>query len=457
MLTKSIIDGIVWPGIPDSRGAVLASLMYQLEASQFYSPDQLFAHQRVQLKALFAHAAAYVPFYKTRFADAGVDPNDEITPETIQQLPPLTRVEFQQAGETTTASKLPERHGKPFTIKTSGTTGRPVALTKTPLVSLFWAAFALRAHHWHKRELHRKMAVIRYLEKPKAMAPDGLALESWGAEVRALYPRSGPAVVLNIASKLKDQAEWLIRQNPDYLLSYPSNVLALADHFESQGLSLPRLQQVHTVSELLTPQMREACRRAWGVPVNDVYTCEETGYLAIQCPEYDHYHVQSENAYLEVVDDAGRPCPPGVQGRVLVTSLHNFATPLIRYEVGDYAIAGELCACGRGLPVLTRILGRTRNRLILPDGSSEFPYLGEYHQYREISTAVRQFQFVQHSLDEIEGRFVVTEPLSPEQEQGFKDLIVRSLGHPFRVTLSFHEEIPRSPSGKFEEFVCEVT
>ena len=89
-----------------------------------------------------------------------------------------------------------------------------------------------------------------------------------------------------------------------------------------------------------------------------MYTCQEAGYLALQCPDYPHFHVQSENVLLEVVDDVGQPCGPGEVGRVLITSLNNFATPLIRYELGDYAEVGAPCPCGRGLPVLKRIMGR---------------------------------------------------------------------------------------------------
>ena len=206
--------------------------------------------------------------------------------------------------------------------------------------------------------------------------------------------------------------------------------------------------------EVASAVQTENCRNASGEARKALIRL--TGYLAIQCPDCDHYHVQSENVYLEVVDDAGDPCPVGVNGRVLITSLHNFATPLIRYEVGDYAELGDPCPCGRGLPVLTRILGRARNRMILPDGRSEFPYFGEYHQYAAISTAVRQYQFVQRSLEEMEKKMVVSEPFTPEQEEMTKELMIRSLGHPFRVTLSYHDEIPRSASGKFEEFVCEV-
>ncbi|MBT5049205.1 MAG: phenylacetate--CoA ligase family protein [Rhodospirillaceae bacterium] len=351
---------------------------------------------------------------------------------------------------------IPAGHGKHGQIKSSGTTGRPVTVIKTALNNLFLLANELRGHLWHQRDISKKLAVIRYYEKSIAMAPDGQKGKNWGPSVGTIYADAGPVVLLNIASKLKDQADWLVRQNPEYILSYPSNLQALGEYFENNGLALPALRQICTVSELVSDRLRETMRRVWGVQVKDVYSSEESGCLAQQCPDHDHYHVQSENIYLEVVDDDGAPCAVGQTGRVLITTLHNFATPLIRYEVGDYAELGPPCDCGRGLPVITRIHGRYRNRLALPNGSSEFPYLGEYADYREITTAIRQFQFIQHSIEEVEMKLVVVEDLTPEQETKIKELIVRCLGHPFRITLSYHDDIAKGAGGKFEEFVSKV-
>lgn len=449
-------EGIVWPNISVERSGVIAALVFQMEHSEIHSPDGLFDFQRRQLKALFEHAAQTSSFYGKRFEDAGLDPRGEITPESIRRLPPLTRSEFQAAADTVHSTQSPKSHGKPVTIKTSGTTGLPVVLRKTQLSKLFWLACLLRDHMWQRRDPRLKAAVIRYMEKPKGMAPRGLVVEGWGKRFTPLFPEMGRTIGLNIASSLQGQAEWLISQNPAYLMSYPSNLKALAEYFEENDLTLTGLRQISTISEVLTPHMRELFRRIWGVPTTDSYSCEEAGYLAIQCPEHDHYHVQSANVYLEVVDENGEPCPPGVSGRVLITSLHNFATPLIRYELGDYAVSGVSCPCKRGSPVLERILGRARNRLILPDGRSEFPYFGQYRDYAAISTAVRKFQFVQNSLDEIEKKMVVSEPLTPEQEEKTKELILRSLGHPFRVILSYYADIPRGANGKFEEFVSKV-
>jgi phenylacetate-CoA ligase len=263
--------------------------------------------------------------------------------------------------------------------------------------------------------------------------------------------------MLNIACELHEQVDWMLRERPDYLISFPSNLMALAKHCIDKGIEFPNLKQVLTVGETVPQQARDLARQAWGVPLKDSYSCEEAGYLTIQCPEHDVYHVQSENALVEVVDDDGKPCAPGEAGRVLITSLHNFATPLIRYQLGDYAEVGAPCACGRGLPVITRVLGRQRNRLVLPDGSTVFPYFGNHDDYEAIAPQVRQFQYIQRSLEEIEKRMVVSEPLTAGQEEEMRALIRKNLGYPYRVTLTYFDEMPPGPRGKFEEFVSEVS
>jgi phenylacetate-CoA ligase len=186
----------------------------------------------------------------------------------------------------------------------------------------------------------------------------------------------------------------------------------------------------------------------------DIYTCEEAGYLALQCPVSGDYHVQSENIILEIVDEQGAPCPSGQIGQVLITSLHNFATPLIRYEVGDLAEFGEPCACGRGLPVIRRIHGRKRSRLRLPSGESLFPYLGEHGDItRATGVKLKQFQCVQHSLEEVELKLVSERPLDAAEQATVGALMQRNLGHAFRIHFSFPEEIPRGPTGKYEDFL----
>lgn len=195
-------------------------------------------------------------------------------------------------------------------------------------------------------------------------------------------------------------------------------------------------------------------RAAWDLPVRDVYSAQEVGYIALQAPGQDHYLVQAENVLVEVLDDADRPCAPGQVGRVVVTALHNFATPLIRYDIGDFAEVGPASPCGRGLPVLTRILGRTRSMVTLPNGDRFWPFL-RLAAFLE-AAPVRQFQVVQKNLQRIELRLAVERPVTDEEEQRLRGIVQASLRHPFEVDIVYMPDIPRSAGGKYEDFRSEV-
>lgn len=454
-IPRSTVPGIVSPAIPSRMASLLLSLLYQLDQTQWLAPEALFAHQARQLQSLFRHAAGTVPFYTRRFVEAGLDPAAAVTRETLARLPILKRTELQGAGEDINTTALPKSHGKMHQIETSGSTGLPVRMKGTEVTSLFWRACVMREHLWQGRDLAGKLAAIRWIRQGVAMPPEGVRSETWGPASGSIYP-TGPAVLLNIASALDAQVDWMMRENPDFLISFPSNLLALANFCLERNLRPANLKQVMTVGEPVTARVRKACLDAWGVEVKDSYSCEEAGYLAIQCPEHEVYHVQAENALVEVIRDDGTPCQPGEVGRVVITSLHNFATPLIRYELGDYAEVGSPCASGRGLPVIKRILGRNRNRLIMPDGRAAFPDLGNPEDFHAISTKVTAFQYIQRSVEVIEKLMVVTEPLTPAEEAAQKALIAKNFGHPFEIRLTYVDEIPKRGIGKVEEFISEV-
>ena len=199
--------------------------------------------------------------------------------------------------------------------------------------------------------------------------------------------------------------------------------------------------------------MREKCEAVWGVPIHDNYSAEEFGTIAHQCPVTTNMHVQAENVLVEVLDADDRPCKRGEVGRTVITSLNNFATPFIRCDIGDVTIPGAPCECGRGLPVLERILGKARNFIVRPTGERVFPSLwGEF----ALIAPVRQFQLVQTSLEVIEMKLVVTRPLTPDEESTLKHSINRSFGYPFELPITYVDEIPRDASGKFRDIRSEV-
>jgi phenylacetate-CoA ligase len=138
----------------------------------------------------------------------------------------------------------------------------------------------------------------------------------------------------------------------------------------------------------------------------------------------------------------------------VVTALHNFATPLIRYEIGDYAEVGEACACGRGLPVLKRIVGRQRNFLVLPTGEKLFPEARMI--LMDLAPEIRQFQLLQKTLENIEIKLAVTAPISNSRESKIAHDLNAKFGSRFDYQFIYVDDIPRSANGKFEEFKSEV-
>ncbi|PPR21754.1 MAG: hypothetical protein CFH40_01518, partial [Alphaproteobacteria bacterium MarineAlpha10_Bin3] len=284
-----------------------------------------------------------------------------------------------------------------------------------------------------------------------AMAPQGRHQKSW----TTVY-QTGPSIMLNSAHcTLGEQLHWIAKERPPYILSYPTNFHALALRCQASGIEMPWLKSLVTFSEALSPGQRSVIERVMGVTVEDMYSAAEVSMIALQCPEHpQYYHVQSENVLVEVIDDDGTPCAAGETGRVLVTDLHNFAMPFIRYEIGDLAQFGPPCACGRGLPVLQRIFGRVRNMLYLESGEQLFPDIAALHLH-EIGP-LQQYQMIQKSYHEIEMRLILSRPFRDGEETRMRKMILSALGQSFDLALVRVDEIPRHSSGKFEDFISEV-
>ena len=444
---------VVWPALPAPNAALTAALLQQLEQSQWWTPEQLAAQQLRQAGALLDHAYRHIPFYRERLAQAGHLPGKTPTPDVWSRIPVLSRAELQQAGDALYSPEIPQGHGETYELSTSGSTGRPLTARGTVLAQLFFDVLTLRELLWHRRDLGGALAAIRSYPNGVADYPEGAEAARWGRSMKGVF-ETGPSFLLSIASPIEEQVEWLHRKQPDYLLTYPSALREMLLHCRARGITFPRLREVRTISEQLAPSTRDLCREVWGLKIVDMYSTQENGYLAFQCPAQEHYHVQSESVLLEVLNEAGEPCRPGEVGQVVVTPLMNFAMPMIRYAVGDLAEAGAPCPCGRGLPVLNRILGRARDMLVYPGGRRSWALMGS-SKFTGIPV-VRQFQIVQHAVDDLELKIVAERSLTRGEEDSLRGWILERCGHPFPLRITYHREIPRGPGGKFHDFRCAI-
>ncbi len=436
----SALQDVLWPAMPDDAAARMLALQYQFEQSQWWPLERLHELQLQQFAQVFRHAVATVPFYRERFAPWS---GAAMSWERYRELPVSPRRDIQLAGTAMHSSAPPQAHGLGISTQSSGSTGSPMVTLGTAWTQMLWSALLLRDHIWHRREFDGKLAAIR----SKA---GNNRFENWGPATAAFV--TGPSLVSGLGADLDEQLRWLVKENPEYILAFPTIVHALVQRSLDLGVCLTRLKQVRTYGETLNPGLRDLVRGAWGVGIVDSYSSEELGYIALQCPQQEGvYHVQAESIILEVLGPDGRTCVPGETGQVVVSTLHNFAMPLLRYASGDYAEVGEPCACGRGLPVLRRIAGRQRNMLRRPDGLRYWPTL-PISDWGGIAP-ILQIQLVQDAIDHVEARVVMPRDFTGDEGDRLAAALLDCLGYPFRMTLTRVDAIPRGAGQKYEDFV----
>lgn len=452
----SSLPGVVWPAVPGQQGLLVAALLTQLEQSQWWPTAAIEIAQMRQLCMLIEHSKRHSRFHAERLAGYRPDPAGSLR-DCLAAIPLMRRPDLQSRRAEIDSAWLPPEHGELTLAQSTGSTGEPVRVRRSGLNGLIWKAMTLREHLWQRRDFSQSLAVVRALLAEEDTERRGVSWPDWGPPVSHLFA-SGPSHGMNLQTDIVHQAEWLRRIMPGYLLTYPNNLSALLDLAEADPVNragLGRLLQVRTIGETLRNPLRERCRQVLGIGIADLYSTQEVGVIAIECPQGGGYHVMSEGLVLELLADDDRPCAVGETGRVVITDLHNFATPLIRYDLGDLAEADGPCSCGRGLPKIRRILGRERNLLRLPDGRRFWPLTGAFG-YRDIAP-VRQYQIIQRSFERVTLRLAVERPLGVAEESALAEKLVEFLGHRFAVDFEyFAPAIPRGPGGKFEDFVCEI-
>lgn len=435
------VPGIDWPLLLAGPAATMELLQAQFRVCERSPQESIADGQRRQIERLAAHAHARSPLWRARLDAAGY----ASAGHWFEALPVLTRRELQAAGDAALALPVPAGHGRVQRLKTSGSTGTPLDIAKTDLAMLFVQAAALRESMWHRRDLRGTLATIR-VGATQSSRP------RWSSAYRGYD--CGPAHSFDAREDVDRQLDWLDEVQPHILLSHASNLRALALRSVERGRRLERLREVRSFSEAIAVDLRQRVREAWNVPVTDLYSANETGTVALQCPDSGLYHVQAEDVLVEIIDDSGRACSEGESGRVIVTSLHNFAMPFLRYDLGDYATVGPACPCGRTLPTIAQVLGRQRNMLRLPVGRVAFP--GFPMDTLVALSVIREVRMIQRSLDLVEVELVLERPLTTTEASRLAEAVRQRLRHPFEVRLTAVAQIDRSEGHKREDFLCQV-
>ena len=403
---------------------------------QWFAPNRLTELRRLRLRRLIGVAAA-TPYYREAFSAAGLKGSDLTQDGILSQLPVLEKATLQQRGtEMLTRALSPEL----VTVATSGSTGQPLRVYRSvedqAQVSAAWARI-FRAYG--RRTFDRQVNI----GSGRSVARKGPA---------ALLRKLGVLQVHQLSSfdSMEHQLEILRRVKPQLLSAYGIGLELISEAVIDAGIQDLRPRVLYTSGTALSPRGRHLAELAFGRRPLDVYAANEVGPIAWECPvQPGALHLNDDSQIIEVLDEQGHPAPPGEVGQVVVTQLLCLTLPLIRYRIGDLTrLREEPCPCGRGLRLMSPVLGRTQHTIRSPDGrmlntvvvSAIMGAIPEIKRYQVRQTGPRDLLIL----------IIPGNGWSSSSEDAIHRGFQERLGDAFRYDILPVDDIRLAPSGKFQ-------
>lgn len=409
--------------------------------------------QKTQLRNLLTHATQRSPFWRDRL--------QKKTPDSkLSTLPILTRADVQQQVRLE-GSLLRSSDGlESMEHSTSGSTGMPVRFFASGMNTRYNSARTLIYFFSEGKDLSLNYTAIRTAHrenfKGAADSPRGFVVEckpSWLGVLGSIITSGSQKIIEHLALDVVALIEELRKDPVGYLVTNPRTLAMILSRHGAELLSELKVSECILYGENVDPELVQAVRNQ-GIPVRSSYSSEETGEIGFECATCEgHYHVTTSNVIVEVVDvshDVG-----GTKlGRVLVTHLHSYATPFIRYDLGDLALLKDRCPCGHNGPTLHKLHGRVTNALKRRDGTFH-PLLIRGHELLEI-VQFSEFRVRQVGFDALVIELGGREKLSAEETQSVVEFLQGRAGKEFTVEVIPRTAIDWGQNVKRQSFRCEV-
>lgn len=434
------------------RGTHIGKTTKFLQKSDLWDRTQLDTYRLRKLQELIAYSYENVRYYKNLFNRLGLNPKDFRTLDDIRKMPVLTKEEVRSHSSEFISEAINLKDRKIKIAKTGGTTGMPLLFYKNTATRDFtWGSYN-RWYGWMGISPNDKVAVLwgaRTVMTEKKNIKDRF-ISSFGNKLTI------NSFNLN-DNTLPDVAKRIIDFQPVILRGYLSAVFQLAIYFKEHHLNIPSLKAISTTTETLLPIYRNYIEETFGVSMFDQYGCGECNGIAYECEAHQGLHITEEHCIIEILDDNGIPVFDKL-GRVVLTDLDNNAFPFIRYENGDSAImSSKRCSCGRHSALIKELSGRTKDTIILKDGSEVHGVLftDMFHElgYDNFEYFTR-FQIYQQKRGDFECRLETTGKEIPSQKF---DKIMAAL-HKFgnHVTIKLLPKLENDASGKFRYIISDL-
>jgi len=416
-----------------------------LEIKKLIDEEKLLKFQEESIKNLLFHTYENVPYYTHIFDEIGIVKNSNIDLSKFNEIPILTKDKIRKNHQTL-ISKDYKKRGWYYNFS-GGSTGEPLRFIQD--IEFFKWFRAARRHFYDMIGIGDN--------NPKN-------IHLWGSE-RDLF-NSGWNIKESVQNWLTntkplnsfkmnedDMDEYIKIINsfkPEFITGYAGSLYELCRYAEREKFKLFTPKNIISAAETLRDDMRQKIEKVFGTKPSDFYGSREAPCIAGEC-KHGSMHIFSFNNLIEILDENDRPVKENEEGRVIVTPLHNYSMPLIRYEIGDMAILGsEMCKCGSSLPTLKKISGRITDHFKLKNGTvvpAEFFIYLFIVYYNE--GVIKKFQVVQEDFKIIRILIVPLGNISESEKRDIEDKIKVVMGEDVKIIWEFVDDIPKTKSGKY--------
>jgi phenylacetate-CoA ligase len=441
MLASRISDPLLWKVV--KRYPVLDQLS-EWRQRQWDGTAALEARQMRALGALLCHVLARVPYYAEKVPGLTPEGAASAPGDSLAVFPPLEKRDLILHADSLTC----EMDRGSYWNLTGGSTGEPVRFRQDAVYQTHALAATMLFYEW--AGVPRGGRHIKLWGAPRDLGSGHVArrrrLADW------LFNRVTLDAFDMSERTMRRYAETIASSRPACLEGYVDALYELAVRVERLGLSMNAPGAIVSSAGTLLPHMRERIESAFSAEVFDRYGTREVGGVAAECDRHEGLHIFGETTIIEVVDEDGRAVREGEEGEILVTNLHNYTMPLIRYRIGDRAVRGaDRCSCGRPYPLLERVVGRSESCVHRRDGGVVLPEFFIHVigvEYNDGS--IGKFQVVQEALDRITVVIVPSEgtgesALAREDEMRAR---IRQMVGDCEISFVLVDRIDPTPTGK---------
>ena len=439
-MNKILLRKLIFPAYHRIKNTKFIERIDEVNKNQWLSKNDLNQLQEKKLKNILNYSFKYVPYYRKKYMEVGIDLKNLQRTENLNQIPLLTKSEINKNRQNLISTRIKKNILIPNS--TSGSTGE-----------------ALYFYYDIKSWTYRRAVNIRTQEELGIKIGDRSA-RLWGAPIDLktadafrgrIHSWINNKMILSSYDlsdgNLENYFNKLCKFKPEILISYPGPLTEFAENMIKNKNKIISVRAIISSAETLFEWQRELIERAFSCPVYNRYGCREFGTIAHECKRREGLHVNSDRVYLEILDENLETVVDGQTGEIVITDLDNYAMPLIRYRIGDVAsFKNDTCSCGRYLPLLKKVDGRTLDIVKTPDGNR----LGGtfWTLLFRNRPGIKSFRVIQERLDGIIVEYVKEQEKNNLNLNFYEKTIKNKCGKNFSIIFREVSLIPKTDSGK---------